>query len=92
MLDRCVRFLHPYALMVRLVTPNDGIGSAWPGTLKKKKLTLSLCLTGPFACIISITFFNQYHYPKSECYYLYSGQRVIYTKVSLGMVTPRVSY
>ena len=35
---------------------------------------LSFCLTNPvIVCMSSITLFNQYHHPKSECDYLYCG-------------------
>ena len=42
-------------------------------------VSCSHCLTCPFTWIFS-WLFNQYHYPKSECYYQYGGQTVPHAK------------
>ena len=43
---------------------------------------MSLKLTGSFAPTISITLFNQDHYPTSGCNKLFGDKTVTYTKIS----------
>ena len=44
----------------------------------------------PILHLSSITFFNKYHYPKSECDCLLGGYTVTCAQVSLTLYHPRV--